>query len=261
MGQIIGCHPQAVLIDESDDLYRWTDACLKDEPTEVKEALFEKCCRLASGKYRDPDTKFDRNGRLRAGVNLVVLKAPNLTFAYASLRRAFAEPKVVYMFRDIRDVVASVFRLTNVPILRNQMRYIAAGPQLEKRFPEELALLRQSDASVPPHVKMALVARIKMSLVEPLVEQEITVARVRYEDLVGDAERVIAETLGQLGIRAAEECLGHETRLGGAGPGGTRRERKVDVDSVGKWRNGLTETQAKEIWAEVGDFMEQLGYG
>jgi len=260
MGQILGSHSRAVLLDETDALESWADAWLGGAPENELQPLFEECCRLAATKYSDPKSRFDDAGRLLPGVRFVVLKAPNLTYRFDALSRLMPNARVVHMLRDIRDVVASVQELSEVPILANQIRLIGATGGLERWFARELADLRRDDGAVPPHVKMALVARIKMGLADRFSELGFEVVRVRYEDLVRDAGGVVPPLLARLGLEADLACLRHQGELRGKGPGGTRRDRSIDAESVGKWSRCLEIFQAREVWSAVSDFMEPLGY-
>ena len=261
MGQIIGSHPSGVMIDETDRLYDWTNAHLGSATNKITSILFYRCCKLAMTKYSDPSSRFHENGLLRNHVQFLVLKAPNLTYAYDKVPQAFPNAKIVYMFRDIRDVVASMKKFNNVPILKNQLAHILASDDLARMFPRELSLLRQSNWVVRPHVKMALVAKIKMSLSKCFLDNGLDVVKVRYEELVSHPEHVIPHVLEELGIPPATECLRHYEVFQDLGPDGTQRSRPLDERSIGKWKTSLTKRQAKEIWQVVGDFMETIVCG
>ena len=308
MAQIIGAHPLAVMIDESDGLYNWIDALFGEtrlpsirnlrvmrppaahtprswrkltgiykgirrmispshriwrysETAGVDpKTLFHTCCRSAMTKYRTPQTRFFENGLLRDGIEFAVLKAPNLTYFYDEIRCVFPNAKIVCMLRDIRDVVSSMMALTKVPILDNQLRHIFSSRDLGSLFPDELSLLRQDDNTVRPHIKMALVAKIKMSLAQQFLDNGLDVISVRYEELVMQPEYIIPHILESLGLPQAVECLHHNDVFRGVGPGGTRRGRLVDNKSKGKWKDSLTHQQSSDIWNIVGGFMETLGY-
>jgi hypothetical protein len=303
MAQIIGAHPLAVMIDENDGLYNWTDALFSEAglpytwnpsvtqssplPTsgpwrklvgirrmlspsrriwrrsEITQAdsktLFRNCCLSAMTKYRTPQARFSENGLLCDSIKFAVLKAPNLTYFYDQIPHAFPDAKIVYMFRDIRDVVSSMMTL-RVPILDNQLRRIFSSGDLASMFPAELSLLRRDDNIVKPHVKMALVAKIKMSLAPQFSDNGFDVINVRYEELVTQPGRAIPHILEKLDLPQAIECLHHNDVFQGVGPGGTRRGRLVDEKSKGKWKDNLTQQQSNDIWDIVGDFMETLGY-
>ncbi len=258
MGQIIGAHPLAVMIDENDGLYDWIDALFSETTEADPQTLFNNCCLSAMTKYQIPQTRFFENGLLRGSIEFAVLKAPNLTYFYDKIPHALPGAKIIYMLRDIRDVVSSMIALNKVPILNNQLRRIFSSKDLAQMFPAELSLLQQDDNSVKPHIKMALVAKIKMSLARQFQDNGLDVLMVKYEDLVTQPEYIIPNVLEKLDLPQATECLHHEDVLYGIGPGGTHRDRSVDNKSKGKWKDNLTHQQSKEIWDVIGDFKPYL---
>ena len=307
MAQIIGAHPSAVMIDEDDGLYRWTDVLFGEtivpsfwNPSMIKspasgfwhklsgvyqairwiirimspshriwwylgttktdpDTLFQKCCRLAMSKYQAPQTRFFENGLLCDSIKFAVLKAPNLTYFYDKISDVFPGAKIVYLYRDIRDVVSSTMNV-NAPILDNQLRRILSSRDLANIFPAELTLLRQDDNTVKPHVKMALVAKIKMSLAQQFRDNGLDVIDVKYEKLIAQPESMIPHILKKLDLPQTIECLHHNDVFQSIGPGGTHRGRPIDNKSKGKWKNNLTHQQSNDIWDIVGDFMETLDY-
>ncbi len=259
MGQIIGAHPSAIMIDEDDGLYNWTDVLFSSHTVNA-DTLLNTCYHSAATKYREPATRFRSNGSLRNTVEYAILKAPNLTYSYREIPHALPGAKIVYMFRDIRDVVSSMIALKRIPILKNQLRHILPSKDLATMFPTELSLLQQDDKKVKPHIKMALVAKIKMSFIQLFRDNGSHVINVRYEDLIGHPEYVIPLVLKKLGMPYAEECLHHHEVYRGVGPGGTQRGRPIDEESKGKWKERLRQEQENEIWDFVGDFMENMGY-
>jgi len=308
MAQILGAHPLAVMIDEDDGLYHWTDALFSEtgsppiwnprvtkspaapasgpwrkldaivrgvrrmispshriwrrsEATQADpKTLFHSCCLSAMTKYQTPQTRFFKDGLLRDSIKFAVIKAPNLTYFYDQIPLAFPNAKIVYMFRDIRDVVSSMIALDKVPILDNQLRRIFSSKDLASMFPAELSLLRHDDNIVQPHAKMALVAKIKMSLAQQFRDNGLDVIHVKYEELVTQPEHIIPQILQKLGLPQAIQCLHHHDVLQSIGPGGTHRGRPVDNKSKGKWKRSLTHQQGNDIWDIVGDFMETLEY-
>lgn len=254
MGQMLGSHPQAVLIDEDDKLYAWTNACFYSSTGVPANLLFNRSCRLAMTKYLNPDSRFQKNGQLLTCVKYAVLKAPNLTYCYNQVAEAFPNAKIVYMLRDIRDVVASMINLNTVPILKNQLAYILASRDLERTFPKEVSLLRRSNWIVKPYLKLALIAKIKMSLAQCFEDNGLDVIEVRYEELVSHPEQIIKH----LGIPDTDQCLRYHEVLYGDGPGGTRRDQPLEKTSIGKWKSSLSHRQVEKMRELVGDFMEPV---
>lgn len=260
MGQILGAHPEAVLIDENDGLYAWTDALFGRSSELDHRDLLKRCFRAAMTKYRAPGDRFDKDGQPLNHIKFAVLKAPNLTYCYERMVGAMPTSKIIYMVRDIRDVVASVMSLEHVPILKNQLRFISSHRDLARLFPNEITFLNQSCEPTQEWIKMAVVAKIKMSLTGQFKEQGYDVIDVKYEDLVSRSAMVIPDVLDRLGLPAAEECLHHNDVLHGVGPGKTQRSRPIDPHSIGKWRQTMSCEQANRVWENVGTFLERLGY-
>ena len=288
MGQIIGSHPLAILIDEDDGLYNWTNSlfkhtyisrkkpynplsslsiCIKNSiikslfnnsPNIFRKPSFEQCCKLGMRKYRKPYKRFQKNGILKENIKFAVLKAPNLTYSYAEVYKVFPEVKVIYMLRDIRDVVSSIM-LSKSQIMDNQLKLMLKSKILENRFPTEFSLLKQGN-DIQPHIKLALIAMIKMSLSQEFKNTGIDVVNVRYEDLVSQPHIMISTILEKLCLPQSSECLLYHEVLQGWGPGQTQRSRPVDQKSIRKWTQYLTYQQQDEIWNVVGKFMETCGY-
>jgi hypothetical protein len=259
LAQVLGAHRAALLLDEDDGLYEWTDAVFAGADGKRVEALFAECCRKAREKYKDADARVDRDGRLLPGVGYLVLKAPNLTYHHAEVARWFPEARIIFAVRDVRDVVASMMRLTRVPIVANQLRRMREAPHVVADHPEELSLLAKP--GVPAHVKMAVVAKVKMSLAGHFEGVGLPVLLVRYEDLVRDHRTWTARMIRHAGMPPGDRpSMRHSDVLQGLAPGDTDRTRAVDRRSLARWRSVLSEEEERDVWRVAGDSMERLGY-
>ena len=253
MGQILGAHPSATLVDETDDVYRWADSVFDSKEGKATEQQIEQLCQRARTKYRAPAIP-------PAGGSepMLVLQSPNLTCCHREISTTFANARVVYMLRDVRAVVASMLRLPRIPFVENQIRFFRRVRFIERHFPEEWEGLM--DEGVSKAVKMALVARIKMSLAEEFEAVGIPVLPVKYEDLVSAPEETVSCVTHYLGIPFDERCLEHDRVLLGIGPGRTDRSRPIDRLSLSTWSEQLEPDTIRSIWAAVGSFYEELGY-
>ena len=111
-GQILGAHPNAVLLDENEGLYPWFRAKLAGG--QGLDRKFQAMLARVLKKYRNPWNKFGERGdklRLLPHITTLVLKAPNLTYDYTALMNFPAPVSIVYPVRDPRSVVASMIRL------------------------------------------------------------------------------------------------------------------------------------------------------
>ncbi len=252
MGQILGAHTQSLLVDETDGFYEWAGRVLESAegvgPFEQLEQLRER----AHSKYRRTDA------RRSESESVWVLQAPNLTWSHLEIAQSFPNARVVYMLRDVRAVVASMLRLPTIPFVDNQIRFFRRTGFIERDFPREWERLLDDSASMA--VRMALVAKIKMSLAKNFETAGTPILRVRYEDLVSLPKATIQRVLSHVDLPFDPNCLEHHRVLLGHGPGQTDRTRPIDRQSVSKWRQQLAPETVASIWNAVGDFYEGLGY-
>ena len=257
LGQMLGSHPCAVLIDEGDGLYDWADAIFANQQTNRIQALFRSTCRTARHKYLDSTQRFTIDGNIRSHIRFLVLKAPNLTYQAHEIARFFPNAAIVYALRDIRDVVVSMSKLHN-PVVTNQIRLINRFPRIAKRFAAELSILE--DSNIQPHRKMAAVAKVKMSLVETFHQTGLHVLTVRYEDLVSDPNDWCSRLTAHAHMPPSGLCRRHHEVMRGLGPGRTERSRPVDRSSVARWITALTPQQEADVWEIAGELLDNLGY-
>lgn len=252
MGQIIGAHPSALLVDEIDDVYKRMDSIFNSTDARTRDDLISELCDCAMAKYRAIDMRPLRSA------SILVLQAPNLTWCHSQISSCLPNARVVYMLRDVRAVVASMQRLPKVPFVENQIQFFRQAGFIERDFPEEWEGLM--DRGVSKAVKMALVAKIKMSFAEKFEAVGIPVLRVRYEDLVSAPKETVSGVTYHVGIPFDGKCLEYDQILLGHGPGGTDRAQPIHTHSLSRWREQLMPETEKAIWAAVGKFYEELGY-
>lgn len=227
MGQILGSLPGALLIDEDDGLYDWTSAWLKC--SDAKDVLLERAMDRASRKYR--------NSGQTAVVSpeLLILKAPNLTFNWQQFSGAEPRPVVVYSSRDILSVTASLIRLASrVPVIRNQLRLMHKHQAQLATFDREVKWIE--DESKPSELRLALIAMVKMAQFKRFKDAGLNVTPLGYETLVRDSEKQTRRICRALGLEWNSRCLRHDTIMQGRGPGRTDRSRRIDYNSIDKWQ-------------------------
>lgn len=254
LGQILGSHPNAVLIDEDDGatplaLALCSSGCL--DPDLLRPALLK-----ARTKYRDDD-RITAEGDLGHGITHVVLKAPNATYELEALQRLTQPPRLLFAVRDVRDVVASIARLPHIMMVANQVRRIRGNPAAAQRFSSDLERLDKADLAA--HVGSAIVWRIKNSYQDQFTSAPLDAMLVRYEEVVGDTELATSRLYQHVGLQSLAHP-GHPDVMRGMGPGLTLRSRPVDSASVQRWQRSLTPTQEQEVWDEAGDLMRTFGY-
>ncbi|MCG6902280.1 MAG: sulfotransferase [Rhodobacter sp.] len=256
-GQILGAHPRAMLIDETDRLYRWAGDPGPGGQTgaPAERGDFTGLLTRAAAKYTTPETRFE-NGNLAETVTHLVFQAPNLTW-FPGLIGGLANPvHVVAMVRDPRAVAASMARL-GVPMVRNQIRWLRAAG-LAADFAADLALLEAGD--VAAHIKHAVIWRLKTAMADRFAALGLACHRLRYEALVAESGVRIAALARDLGLPPSDRMLAHHTVLRGRGPGRTQRGRAVDRGSLQGWQAHLPPEAAAETLTAAGPLARAHGY-
>lgn len=250
-GQILGAHPNTILIDENDGLYPWIAQLLansNDKSTHFSNSLFSELISKSDGKYVDDQKKTKKSeneAQLKSNISHIILKAPNLTYSFESLANSGLPVSVIYPVRDVRSVVASMMKLSEIPFVDNQIRWLEKIPELADRFCVELDSLKSENLSTP--IKQALVWKIKSHLQEEYKSRDIPIYSFNYESLILTPREIVLKLAKHSGLSFHENMLCHNTIYKGLGPGGTQRFRAIDPDSLELWRNCLAPTLADEI--------------
>ncbi len=260
VGQILGSHPLAYLVDEPDGLYEWFEAL--SEMRADSDHLLKNMLRSARTKYQQSIFRENRNATDKRPpwrqASHLVLKAPNLTYSYDALK-CFERPvRIIYPVRDARAVVASMGRLGHHDFVARQIEWIGKTPQVAKELAEELTML--SDPDVPSHIKRAMIWRIKTTMYQRFVERDIPTFVFRYEELVADPDTMSARVAKEAGLPASLAPLSPSAVYRGMGPGLTVRSRPVDRASLESWSHRLQPQEIADILSIAGPVMKDLGY-
>ncbi len=258
-GQILGAHPEAVLIDEPDGLYPWFHAQAGDPANAggFAQAMLE----LARAKYRAPDRRFrGANGAtgLAPHVGFLVLKAPNLTYDDEAFPRLGVPVTIVYPIRDPRAVVASMARLGAVDFVANQVRLMRERPRIAERYERDLRVLVDGGASLT--ARRAVLWRVKSGRAPDFEARRMRVSRFRYENLVRRAQDVIAHVARDCELPASSMLDDWNSAYTGFGPGGTDRGRAIDTSSLVSWTSLLSAQQCAEVLEAAQPLAELHGY-
>ena len=260
VGQMVGAHPQALLLDENEGVMQWARAFLAGDPRHRR--LLPKLLERAAAKYRSGDPKivrrFLRPVAIHKDVTHLVLKAPNLTFSHDAIARLGDRVSVIHPVRDVRAVVASMMRLARVDIAANQLRLIKQDADTAAAYREDVAMLE--DPLLAKHLKQAIVWRIKSTAHAKFSAAGVDPLVFRYEDCVASPQEFAHRIAEHVGLPPAREMVDHASVLQGGGPGALDRGRPIDRSSVSKWQEVLTRDQEREILALAGPAMERLGY-
>ncbi len=259
-GQILGAHPNAVMIDEPDNLYEWFDASSTGAPGSRK--LLRKSLRLANKKYKPKHRRLKKKpeGGLEVadGVTHLVLKAPNLTYSFDRFAALDLPVTAVFLVRDPRAVVASLGGLQRIPMVENQVSIIKKDPDLASEFSDEVEQMASPDTS--DTVKRALFWRVKSGLVRKFEDRQIPTLLVKYEDLIADTAGTCEKISEHIGLSFDPQMLAHEQVFRGYGPGMTKRSRAVDASSLETWRKRLSPEQEATVLEVAGAELDYFGY-
>jgi hypothetical protein len=257
-GQILGAHPDAVLIDEPDGLYPWFHAVAEGRAT--AHDLAGKMLRRAAEKYSAPAGRFVENGNkytLDPGIRVLIFKAPNLSYDWRKISSFPVPISIVYPVRDPRAVVASMARLRHIDFIGNQRRLIEERPAVCAEFQAELQML--GDDSLPIWLRHTIIWKVKSGLADRFRQQGLPVRQFRYEDLVR-APQTIIDNLSDYCFGGAVLLRDPDDVYIGLGPGGTDRTRPVDQSSLRAWKTTITQEKEAEILRTAGPLAEDFNY-
>jgi Sulfotransferase domain len=199
---------------------------------------------------------------------LVGFKVPRLTeqFGNAAFTEIAGTPvpnlylgrPLIFMVRDVRDVVASMLKLRI-----NGMTWLDrwGKPVLESKVANDAAFCERYGPAFEalghsrfPHVGAAgLYWRYKVEALFDYLRTGRQVLMVRYEDLVHRPAVELVRVCGFLGIRWEPALLDHpqfphgELMRDGMAIGNTNPQRGIDDSSVGQWRSTFREEEISEI--------------
>ena len=264
-GQILGAHPNALLIDETDGLYQWFDQIQSNKTdTDSTKSIFRKADKKYTSNNKrlkqssTPSSEGENSFELSSQVTHLVLKAPNLTYSFSSLANLDIPVKVVYPVRDARAVVSSMEKLSHIPFVENQIRWINKSDVIAKRFANELVEL--SSSKISDNEKRTIVWKIKTGLASDFSNAGLPVNLFLYEQLIYNSEEIVSQLARFTGLPLSDSMLAHENIYVGLGPGGTERFRPIDGQSLSKWSKIMSSETEAEILRIGSPLLNSLGY-
>jgi hypothetical protein len=185
------------------------------------------------------------------GVHRFADASPDLIYSTDVLLDAFPDALLLQVIRDGRDVVADM-----LDDERTLTWFKPGFANLDEVFPNPFLgvddytdRVRWPKASVA--VKSALRWRGSIRLSAKLHAQipEDQLLTLRYEDLIAKSRKVTADLSAYLGVPLAKSALSGLVKAGSRGP-----------DTIGGWRNRLTDKQATAVDRIAGRELTRLGY-
>ena len=258
-GQILGAQSECLLIDEPDGLYGWF-AQTVDGKLNKGHALL-KLLNRANQKYKPDHKRTNGSGvavTLKPEIRYLVLKAPNLTYDYERLAALDIDVKVIFPVRDPKAVVASMMGLDY--IVKMDERQADWANKYSKISKQYEILIDRIQTETEQHIRLALVWKLKTSLLEAFKQSGLNPFVFKYEDLVANKDQYTRDMFEYAGLKTISGSSTYTKIFQGRGPGLTERERPIDKRSLEKWRSRLSISQAKQIMAEVSDVAKDYDY-
>jgi hypothetical protein len=201
-------------------------------------------------------------------------KIPNWTerLVHDPVRRLYYKDGdlIVFMIRDVRDVVASMLSLptgagnffihaTNA--IQNWYKDPARG--CTKEFFEELTATET--LSEPIYRKAALFWRYKTSQYLEMVKLGYRVLPIRYENIVTCPESCMRIICSVVGLPFSEQVLHHhqiehDETPNGKAVGDTNVKRSIDTYSINKWKTVLTSSQESAVIETAGPLNDYMAF-
>ncbi|MCW8870311.1 MAG: sulfotransferase [Proteobacteria bacterium] len=254
MGQMFGAHSQGFLIDETDELYHWTNAWLTNAKN--KNILLNQAIKNASQKYLDE--RFDINQTKDLANRFLVLKAPNLTFYSKQISKLRDDISIIYPIRDVRAVVASMLQLKKSKMIINQTNYFLKSDFIRNTYSNDLKILKDDNTEL--HIKSAIIWKIKSLLIKQFELENLNPLLIKYENLISEPTQLVTQVAKHCHIKYETNMNMHHLYMDGKGPGNTKRNRKIDDVSLKKWDTQLNSEQLDEIMEIAQQTMSDFDY-
>ena len=184
----------------------------------------------------------------------------------------YAGEPIVFMLRDVRDVVVSMMRLRlgggtwletwGIPTVELK---IATSEKFRERFAHEIEQIRSAKNSILV-TYAALYWKYKTLTLFDYLSEGLPVLPVHYEDLVSTPEKELRRVIEFLQLSWEPQILDHprlvhgELDAEGKTIGGTNPKRPIDRASVLQWQNALLSDEIDAIMAIAGAVNERV-YG
>lgn len=211
---------------------------------------------------------------------LVGLKAPMLTeqlgherlvIGLSSFSNSYASQKLLFVVRDVRDVVASMLALKvdGRPWLEGfALPWLKYRSRMDERFHGTYAstFAKVQDARYPRVAGASVYWRTKVDSYFEYLNRGFPQLLIRYEDLVARPRLELLRICGFLEIPWEDSLLCHpsfphtELLPDGLAIGGTNPLRPIDTRSIKRWRLSLSNEEITEVFHFCGD-AQRILYG
>jgi hypothetical protein len=171
----------------------------------------------------------------------------------------------IFMLRDVRDVVASMYKhefdLIR-PIIEKIRAKINQNQTFRQRFIDELAFI---DSLPDPQLALgALYWKDKTLVIFDYVRAGLPMLGVRYEDLTAAPDQQLRRMVRFLDVPWEDGLLDHpshphgELSTDGLAAGLTDPKRSIDTSSIRSWEKSFSPDQLREIMTVAGDLNDRI---
>lgn len=177
--------------------------------------------------------------------------------------------KVIHVVRDVLDVIGSMMRLKEDggaswidKYGRAILKFMVANQNIRPLHKQKYEELERRN--LPVHLVGALYWEIKNQGFFDLLGHGKPVYAVRYESLVAEPKGELLRLVNFLGLNWSDSLLNHpehphaELYDKGLAIGLTDPRRRIDMNSVGSYRQFMTETQIRDVRDYAEDFPDKI---
>jgi hypothetical protein len=187
---------------------------------------------------------------------------------YGALPSFYMGDKVVFLFRDVLDVIKSMIKLKEGEEAwidkygREILSFMVSQPGSNIGFKSKYEFIGR--LGFPSHLVGALYWAMKSQGYFELAKRGLPVLPVRYERFVSDPRVELARICGFLRVPWSDALLSHHLRSHdeldefGLAIGGTDPKRRIDVNSIRGASQLLTRSQEVEIIQLVQESIDQI---
>jgi hypothetical protein len=194
---------------------------------------------------------------------IMVIKEPNGSHAAPLIMSLLPESRLIFLYRDGRDVVDSHLELSSPGRLNAVWKGVAIQTQGGWRRRSRRRALTQKRLELVREESLNWVAR--MEATERAFQERPPELRfrLRYEDLLDDPSRSLRELVDWLRLERdsraiAEAVEANSFAAGGRAPTGAAATRRAAVP--GLWRENLTDAESALAHEIMGEKLVELGY-
>lgn len=210
----------------------------------------------------------------------ICLKLPEESSNMDFIKNKLVRPKVLWLMRDPRDVVASMvnlhLKINRFVSVSWALNYSAVEiSKILKNIPSQYLSQYEdeieqfiSGKSIPSLLKnddqvifeAALCWKLKQISLDVFKDTSVDFQIVKYEDLIKNPRKEITSILSYLNLEWDENVLKHHLIHSGYSIGNTQNDRPIDKNNIGKWVEVLGKEEHEIIEEVCSEVASYFGY-